>query len=87
MRCKCGHVFIGDSEGAHESYALVNDRDYPVFIASEIEVQQCTDDVSRQAAIARSSRYVGFVLECPQCSRLVLHQAGVEPLKFYKRDE
>lgn len=85
MRCKCGHVF--EQEADHESYALVNDKDYVKFLVAEIEVQQCADEEARQAAIARSSQYVGFVLECPKCSRLVVHTAGAKALAFYKRDE
>ena len=87
MRCKCGYTFAQAGEAGCESYALVNDNDYPVFIASEIAIQQCEDEESRKAAIARSSQYVGFVQECPQCARLVVYKAGVKSLEFYKRDE
>ena len=85
MRCKCGHVF--DQNADHESYALVNDKDYPKFFVAEMEVQQCTDEDARKAALARSSQYVGFVLECPKCFRLVVHKAGAKVAGFYKRDE
>ena len=85
MRCKCGHVF--DQNADHESYALVNDKDYPKFLVTEMEVHQCTDEDARKAALARSSQYVGFVLECPKCFRLVVHKAGAKAVGFYKRDE
>lgn len=90
MRCKCGYCFssemVTEDEAKFESYAVISDKDYPVFIESEIKVFQCRDERTELAAIARSSGYVGSLLECPQCSRLLLIKPGIGSAGFYKRE-
>ena len=95
MQCQCGYDFVqerinmstGDSE-AFDSYAVVNDKYYRMFIRSEIKAVQARDKAKKQAAIARSSTYVGSLFACPQCSRIVLLKPvkpGVWKREYYKK--
>ena len=94
MQCKCGYCFAqerlkGNSQ-AFESYAVVNNKNYRLFIRSEIKAVQASDREKRLAAIARSSRHVGSLLECPQCSRILLLKPvkpGVWSREFYRKEE
>lgn len=93
MRCKCGYSFsqkITASPRQCESYALVNDKNYQAFLKSEIGVIQAGNERTKMCAIARSSKYLGSLLECPQCSRLVLLKPnGKSPRRgpiFFKRE-
>lgn len=93
MRCKCGYSFSQKkAAGLDEfpSYILVSDKDYPAFLKSETKVLQCSDEMKKLDAIARSAKYVGCMLECPQCSRLLLlkpetDSAQINPI-FYKKE-
>ena len=94
MRCKCGYSYSHTKAAGlaeFSSYILVSDKDYPAFLKSETKVLQCPDEIKKLGAIARSTKYVGCVLECPQCSRLLLlkpetDSAPANPL-FYKKEE
>ena len=75
---------------AFESYAVVNDKYYRMFIRSEIKEVHANDKEKKQAAIARSSSYVGSLFECPQCSRILLIKPvkpGVWSREFYREEE
>lgn len=76
MNCKCGYSYSnvvppwGNPEV--ESYAVIDDRTYAAFLKSEVQALACSNDDSKLKALARSSDYVGFLLKCPACSRLLL---------------
>jgi len=94
-KCKCGYDFLqqqvhGGVTG-FESYALIDDKNYRLFLRSEMKVIRADNEAARLRAIGRSSRYVGSVLECPKCSRLLLFKPGGDspgggPI-LYKREE
>lgn len=94
MRCKCGYSFSGEAikrRRKFESFAVVNNRDYQAFLKSESRVLRARGQLARLRAIARSSEYVGCLLECPECSRVLLLKpsAGSSDggATFYMREE
>ena len=92
MRCLCGYKFSPRSEGAppYESYAIVDNKDYGKFIKLETKITHATDGSAALAAISRSSMYVGSLLECPKCSRLLLLKpvgsSSGRDVIFYQRE-
>jgi hypothetical protein len=70
--CKCGYLFSTDAEcPKFESYELINVRYYRTFLKRETEVLKSRGR-KRDAAIYRSSRLIGCVEVCPECSRLYI---------------
>jgi hypothetical protein len=88
MICKCGYNF---AEHGQHSYAVVNDADYPTFLQSEIKAAQANNDEDTLTGLSESSQYVGCLLECPECGRLLLIKPSSvteDPQKeFYVKDE
>jgi acetone carboxylase gamma subunit len=92
MRCKCGYSF---SAAVHrnkfESFAVIDDRQYLEFLRSESKVLQARGEQATLREIARSSDYVGCLLECPECSRLLLLKPSAGSPEshraFYTREE
>jgi hypothetical protein len=90
MQCKCGYSFSREAAKRprkFESYAVVRDRDYPALIKSEMRVLRASGEDAKLRAIARSSKYVGCLLECPKCSRLLLLKPGADDSVIYLREE
>ncbi len=92
--CRCGYTFSLNAPAAQrefESYALVRDKDYGKFLESERKARQSGCESERLRAIARSSRHVGSVLECPKCSRLLLvkpnARGATKVATFYLKDD
>ena len=48
-----------------ESFAVVSDRDYQRFLTAEGRVLRAADESARSRAIARSSQFIGTLLQCP----------------------
>jgi hypothetical protein len=86
MRCKCGFNF-SVVERSFESYAVARDSDYAAFLKSERRIQTAKTQSAKLRAIARSSELVGSLLECPQCSRILLLKPGGEQALFLRREE
>jgi len=75
MRCRCGYSFSRAATRQRkkfESFAVVNDRDYRAFLKLEIKASRARSDDARLRALASSAGYVGNLLECPECSRVLL---------------
>lgn len=98
MRCKCGYDFgkkrldeCRTGVRQFTSYAVVNHEDYKTFLKLEVKVLKCRTERTKLAAIARSAEYVGCLLECPQCARLVLlrpePQDTEDGPEYYRKDE
>jgi len=94
MQCTCGYLYskhISRGVRKFESYALVDRRDYLAFLRSEMKVLGARSAGSRLRAIARSAEYVGDLLECPNCSRLLLvkphRTCRRQAALLYKKDE
>ncbi|SFJ44110.1 hypothetical protein SAMN05421753_12091 [Planctomicrobium piriforme] len=93
MHCRCGYTFPVDSamrNPAGRSFALIDDKDYPAFLKEEKNAMLATEEEFSLRAIARSCRYVGCLLECPECSRILMLpanslEAAAEP-QFYSRE-
>lgn len=76
MRCKCGYLYSKVAppwrNRSVEAYAVINYRSYRTFLKSEMQACACRDANSKLHALAHSSAYVGLLLRCPRCSRLLL---------------
>jgi len=90
MRCKCGYGFssmAAKGKCEFDSYAVMREEEYQMFLESEVKVLGAQDKPSRLHAIARSSRYVGSGLVCPLCGRLLLVLPGDGPAVSYRPEE
>ena len=94
MRCKCGYLYpkeLRQNFRKVESYAVVRHADYMRFLKAEAKVLGSRSEAKRLDAMLRSAPYVGVLLRCPKCSRLLL----IEPEKvspegrasFYSQDD
>jgi hypothetical protein len=90
MKCPCGHLFhcLSRSEKPdYLSFALIDDRDYPAFLRYEMRVLAAPTRTEKLAAIARTVPFVGTILECPCCSRLLVlrptGRPGADELQVY----
>lgn len=94
MLCECGYRYsnqTGTRAEPYKSYALVDDKDYQKFLEMEVKIHQLDDGPAKWRAVARASGQVGRLLECPQCSRLLLikpgaNSPGCAPV-FYIKEE
>ncbi len=92
MNCKCGYRFSKPPTGRrrkHDSFAVINDRNYPAYLKSEQRVARARSETGKLKAIAASSVYVGCLLECPECSRLLLlkpNDSSPEEKHFYVKE-
>ena len=90
MRCKCGYSFSGEAAKTgrkFESFAVVSDRDYQAFLKSESRVVRAENAQMKMWAIACSSEFVGSLLECPKCSRLLLAKPGDGEALVLRRED
>ncbi len=79
MTCQCGYSFAKNARTKRrqfKSYAVIRDHDYPAFLKSEVAVLGARGETAKLEAIGRSSLYVGCLMECPACARLVLVKPG-----------
>jgi hypothetical protein len=94
MQCKCGYLYSSVAppwkNPKVESYAVIDDRTYTAFLRSEARFHACRDRKSKFQALGRSSEYVGVLLRCPRCSRLLFLRPSKtgrhQPLAFYTED-
>lgn len=91
MQCKCGHEFVHAvggkaTEELRSSYALIADRDYRKFLKLELKALQADTAAKRRAAILKSSKFVGFAMDCPKCKRLVIYRPEADRVQFYVVD-
>lgn len=90
MICPCGYSFSVEPpefKRTYESWVVVNDRDYPEFLAREVEVLKSAVKGEEQLArIAQAAALTGCVNECPRCARLYLSLPGRESSWFYLRE-
>jgi len=89
MRCKCGYSFSNEVSGPDrkfESFAVIRDRDYRVFIKSETRVLASKGSDAKLRALARSSKFVGSLMECPKCLRAIFSEPGGANLVIFQRE-
>jgi hypothetical protein len=85
-RCKCGYLYSGKvAVGSRKfaSYAVVSDRSYQRFLKAELGALQAANAGVKLRAIARASKLVGSLLECPDCGRFLLAMPGGSSKTFY----
>ena len=75
VKCKCGEKLGLHSASACDFYALVNYKHYKTFLKAEMKVIQCYEEDDKLNAIATSSQYVGVLIKCQRCSRIILFDA------------
>jgi hypothetical protein len=87
-RCKCGYVFarLANRRRQFASFAVVSDQNYQRFLRAEVRVLRAADGPAQLRAIARSAKYVGSLLECPDCGRLLFASPGGDSEAFYVRE-
>lgn len=69
------------SERQFVSYAVVRDKNYRTFLNSEIQVIKTLNEAKKLSLIGEAAKLVGFLIECPQCLRLLLFRPGNEVSK------
>ncbi len=87
-RCLCGRELCGphpDDLARCESYALIADADYMAFLSSEFDALRAANEKDKLGCLARSAAYVGSLIRCPDCSRLILRTPQGE-LEYYRRE-
>jgi uncharacterized protein with PIN domain len=81
MTCKCGYSFVKstlnalekDKEEPHDSYAVINDKQYKKFSKAERMIWEHRKDKDKKLnVIAKAAQYVGNMMFCPECNRLVI---------------
>ena len=75
LRCKCGYRFALQATMRRRkfaSFAVIDNGEYQAFLKSERGVLRARGERAKLQAIARSSKYVGCLFECPKCSRVLL---------------
>ena len=77
-QCDCGYEFLAMSilTRKYRSFGIINDRDYQRFVKFEVRVAEASEPAGKLRAIAKSSKYIGSVLECPDCGRLLVNMPG-----------
>jgi len=90
MNCSCGFNFAlhRANDGELESYAVVSDKKYQKFLKREMKVLKAPQDdpEKRFRLIFKSSRLIGSLQRCPDCSRYCLHLPGQEETIILARD-
>lgn len=84
--CACGYKFayatpIGRRK--FRSFAIVSDKNYQRFLKSELSVLTALNVEAKMRAIAKSSQYVGSLIECPECERVLLTLPDQAPKVYY----
>lgn len=90
MRCKCGYSFSREATKPNrkfESFAVVPDQDYQAFLKAESRVLASKIEQAKMREIARSSEFVGSLMECPECSRILFLKPGAADSMFFQREE
>ncbi len=91
MRCKCGFLFSGQmmlqEPRPFESYAVIKDVEYQEFLKAEMKAARSDKPDARLRKLARSATFVGSLLKCPKCARLLLLTPGEANLEYYQREE
>jgi hypothetical protein len=85
-QCKCGYTFSYATpidRRNFRSFAIISDKDYQRFLKSEVKVLAALDGETKLRAIAKSSRYVGSLIECPECKRVLLTLPDQSPKAYY----
>lgn len=85
--CKCGFVFEYFQKRKFNSFAVVNDKDYQRFLRAENRVSRAVDETEKLRAMGRSARFVGSMLECPECGRLLLIMPNAASSAYYSKEE
>jgi len=90
MECKCGFRFeqVTDLDArSYRSFAVIDDGDYAALLRAERRVLAAKGDAARLRALGSSAKYVATMMECPECSRLVLVQTSpTDKVIFYRRE-
>lgn len=89
-RCRCGNTFsLAAPLGRRtfNSFAVVNDKVYSRFLRAESRVLLATETASKARAVASASVFVGSLLECPECGRLLLRKPNRTSVAFYLRED
>jgi hypothetical protein len=85
-QCQCGYTFAYATPFGRrkfKSFAVVNDKDYQRFLKSEVKVLAALNAEAKMRAIAKSSQYVGALMECPECKRVLLTLPDQSPRAYY----
>lgn len=88
-RCRCGYTFLLApplGRRTFNSFAVVNDKVYSRFLRAESRVLRATERASKARAVASASVFVGSLLECPECGRLLLKTPDGTSESCYLRD-
>ncbi|PCJ50139.1 MAG: hypothetical protein COA73_18580 [Candidatus Hydrogenedentota bacterium] len=87
MNCICSHQVVGkidlESKGR---YAVVQEDDYLEFLSAEMKVINEDDEQKKNEFILLASDYVGSLVKCPNCERLILFPPHGDAVEFYKKD-
>ena len=83
-QCDCGYEFVAMSirTRKYRSFGIIDDRDYQRFIKLEVRVAEASQPAGKLRAISKASKYIGSVLVCPDCGRLLVNMPG-EDRKVY----
>jgi hypothetical protein len=75
LTCACGHsiAIAGHRQKTRraKSFGVIADRDFKKFITHEVDAANATSEDERLKSIARASRFITSLYECPNCSRLL----------------
>lgn len=74
-RCQCGYKFDHKpdlDEQEYRSYAVIDDKAYQEFIELETKVLASKTEEEHFKAIGKSAQYVGSLIECPECTGVLL---------------
>jgi hypothetical protein len=88
--CKCGYIFSLPTtirSRKFESFAVVSDKSYQRFLKAEVGVLRAADGIAKSRATVHSSKFVGSLLECPDCGRFLLTTPGGNSEAFYLRED
>ena len=81
MKCKCGYRFAFTSslkEREFETFAVIRSKNYRKVLALETRIGRSPNGEKRLSLLAKASRYVDSLIECPRCSRLLFVRNGVD---------
>lgn len=89
-QCKCGYIFehsVSVRRQRYKSYAVIDDGDYQRFLKAEVRLLRARGLTAKLRATAQSAKYVGLLLECPNCRRVRMIIPGEETDRSYLRDD
>lgn len=88
--CECGYAFSYTTSirrRQFESFAVIRDKDYQRFLKLEQKVLEAPGQETFLRAVGKSSKYVGSLIECPECGRLLLIKPGGDPKVYHPSEE